>query len=298
LSAAREHQAAGHEYLELVTTLLQTTRRAHPTAGVWEAADLQWWWRRDQHPDAAEATFWLDGALPVAAVVCMNWGDRIGCDVLGADPDRSAVMEIAWPFARQHIDSHRDLPVEMTICDEDLALLDAVASAGFEPTDEVGVSTWMTAAERPAPPSPPRGFRVVARSDAPSRPHPMIGRNGAYVAERLGECSLYRPELDLAVYDARGEVAGYALFWADPVTGVGLVEPMRTEDEFQRMGIGRLLLAAGLDRLAAHGCSRLKVTYLVGNDASRALYLGAGFHPASQDRTYRRVHDGSVRVGS
>lgn len=289
MSSVREHQAAGLEYLGLVTTLLQTTRRAHPTASVWEAADLQWWWRRDQHPDAAEATFWLDGELPIAAVVCMNWGDRIGCDVLSAGPDGSLVMDVAWPHALRHIDTHRDLPVEMTIRDEDVALLDAVAAAGFEPTGEVGVSTWMTAAERPAVPSPPLGFELVARIDAPSRPHPMIGRNGEHVAERLGECSLYRPELDLTVYDAAGAVAGYALFWADPVTGVGLVEPMRTEDEFQRMGIGRLLLTAGLDRLAAHGCSRLKVTYIVGNDASRALYLGAGFHPTSQDRTYRRA---------
>ncbi len=60
----------------------------------------------------------------------------------------------------------------------------------------------------------------------------MVGRNGGRVAELLAECSLYRPELDLAVYAPRGEVAGYGLFWADPETGVGLVEPMRTEDEF------------------------------------------------------------------
>jgi GNAT superfamily N-acetyltransferase len=289
LSAVREHQAAGFEYLELVTTLLQTARAAHPTAGVWEAADLQWWWRRDQHPDPGEATFWLDGERPVAAVVCMNWGDRIECVVLGADPGGSAAMELAWPHLRQHVDAHRDVPVEMIIRDDDVALIEAVTAAGFEPADEVGFSTWMTPAERPRVPSPPLGFAVVARSDAPERPHPMIGRNGEDVARRLNECSLYRPALDLAVYDAEGTVAGYALFWADPVTGVGLLEPMRTEDAFQRMGIGRLLLASGLDRLAAHGSTRLKVGYIAGNDASRALYLGAGFRPGSQDRTYRRA---------
>ena len=297
MSTVREHQAAGLEYLGLVTTLLQTARRAHPTAGVWEAADLQWWWRRDQHPDAAEATFWLDGEVPVAAAVCMNWGDRIECVVLGADPDGPAAIELAWPHLRQHVDTRRDVPVEMIVRDDDSELLEAVGAAGFEPTDEVGVSTWMRASQRPAVPPAPSGFELVAKSDATARPHPMIGRSGEDVAERLNECSLYRPELDLAVYDADGTVAGYALFWADPVTGVGLVEPMRTEDAFQRMGVGRLLLAAGLDRLAAQGCSRLKVSYVVGNDASRALYLGAGFHPGSRDRTCRRVQD-SVRVRS
>ena len=70
-----------------------------------------------------------------------------------------------------------------------------------------------------------------------------------------------------------GQVAGYGLFWADPVTGVGLVEPMRTEQAHERRGIASHMLAAGLDRLAAHGSHRLKVS----NDI--ALYLRAGFQP-------------------
>ena len=289
MSALRERHVAGFEYLTLVTTLLQAARRAHPTAGVWEAGDLQWWWRRDQHADANEATFWLDGEEPVAAVVCMNWGDRIGCDVLGADPDGAAVIDVAWPHARRHIDTHRDVPVEMTIADDNVALLDAIASAGFEPTDETGVETWMPANARPAVSALPTGFTLVSRADDPARPHPMIGRNGEHVAERLAECSLYRPDLDLAIYDPNGEVAGYALFWADPVTDVGLLEPMRTEDRYHRMGLGRAIVAAGLHGLAAHGCERLKVTYIVGNEGARRLYLGAGFGPASRSRTYRRA---------
>jgi GNAT superfamily N-acetyltransferase len=116
----------------------------------------------------------------------------------------------------------------------------------------------------------------------------MIRRNGEHVAERLAECSLYRAELDLAVYDPDGDVAAYGLFWADLITGVGLVEPMRTEDRHQGRGLGRGLLTAGLERLAGLGCTRLKVSYLVGNEASRRLYLGAGFAPGSSSRTYRR----------
>jgi predicted N-acetyltransferase YhbS len=70
-----------------------------------------------------------------------------------------------------------------------------------------------------------------------------------------------------------GQVAGYALFWADPVTGVGLVEPVRTESSHQGRGIASHLIAVGLDRLAAHGCQRLKVC----ND--RDLYQRLGFRP-------------------
>jgi hypothetical protein len=49
----------------------------------------------------------------------------------------------------------------------------------------------------------------------------MIARNGADVAARLAQCSLYVPELDPLVQAPDGEVAAYGLFWAEPVTGVG-----------------------------------------------------------------------------
>jgi predicted N-acetyltransferase YhbS len=70
-----------------------------------------------------------------------------------------------------------------------------------------------------------------------------------------------------------GEPAGYALFWPDPVTSVGLVEPMRTEPAHQNRGIASHILATGLSRLAALGCRRLKVS----NDLG--IYLRAGFEP-------------------
>jgi predicted N-acetyltransferase YhbS len=114
----------------------------------------------------------------------------------------------------------------------------------------------------------------------------MIARNGERVEERLGQCSLYDPTLDLAVVDAAGEVAGYALFWFDPVTLVGLVEPMRVEDGYQRRGLARLLLTTGVDRLAGKGARRLKVGFTT--DAARDLYCGTGFVQTSVDRLFTR----------
>src|SRR5438132_10648646 len=75
------------------------------------------------------------------------------------------------------------------------------------------------------------------------------------------KCSLYDPALDVAVETADGEAAGYALFWFDPVTKVGLVEPMRVEHAYQRRGLARAMLTAGLDRLANRGATRVKVGY-------------------------------------
>lgn len=73
-------------------------------------------------------------------------------------------------------------------------------------------------------------------------------RNGIPVEERLGQCPLSDPELDLAVEAADGTVAGYSLCWFDPVTKVGLVDPVRVEGGYQHRGIARAMLAAGVDR--------------------------------------------------
>jgi GNAT superfamily N-acetyltransferase len=111
----------------------------------------------------------------------------------------------------------------------------------------------------------------------------MIKRNGAEVEARLAQCSLYDPDLDLAVRGPAGDVAGYALFWPDRRTGVGLIEPMRVEDEHAGRGVAGALFRAGLDLLAGRGCTRLKVMHSVANPAATRLYHGAGF------RTERRV---------
>jgi predicted N-acetyltransferase YhbS len=113
----------------------------------------------------------------------------------------------------------------------------------------------------------------------------MRRRNGELVEIRLRQTSLYDPGLDLAVETGDGDVVGYALFWFDPVTAVGLVEPMRVEDAYQRRGLARAMLTAGVDRLAERGARRVKVGYVT--DAACSLYVGAGFSVTSTTRSYR-----------
>ena len=105
---------------------------------------------------------------------------------------------------------------------------------------------------------------------------------------RLRQTSLYRPDLDLVVYDRDGDVAAYGLFWYDPVTGTGLVEPMRTEDAHQRRGLARHVLTTGVDLLARAGARRIKICFEPDNLASRDLYLSVGFRPHRQTDLFAR----------
>ncbi len=283
----QERHVAGREYLDLVTTLLQRERLADPERGLWEAADLQWWWRRDQHREPARQLFWFSGADPVAAVIVTDWGDRWGCDLVGAGGG-SGLVRLAWTRALEMTDGLPHRPVEMAVREGDGALLDAVTSAGFVDAGERYATLWMSSDARAAVPRLPEGFVLRSREELQGAPHHMIPRNGEHVAERLAECTLYRPELDLVVLAPTGEAAAYGLFWPDPVTRVGLVEPMRTEDRYGGIGLAGHVLREGMDRLARHGCARLKVGHVIGNEAARRLYVGAGFEPRSFERTYVR----------
>ena len=122
--------------------------------------------------------------------------------------------------------------------------------------EEVGlVETWLAAAARPAISSLPEGYRSSSRLETMTRPHHMNSseRNLPDPEPRLRQTSLYRPDLDLVVHDRLDSVAAYGLFWYDPETATGLVEPMRTEDEHQRRGLARHILTTGLDLLAGAG---------------------------------------------
>lgn len=288
----REVRPVGLEYLDLVTDLVQRQRLADPIAGLWEAADLQWWYTRDPHPSDRDAAVWLDGDVPaVAALFTLSTSSRYGCVVLG---DRSYAP--AWAFVRARCAELKGVVVEMEIDRADTGSAAEAIRAGFTESDEAYDEMWLDVADRPEPRAMPQGYVLVHRS-AQSGPHPMIKRNGSEVEDRLRECSLYDPGLDLAVLDADGELAGYALFWADPRTRVGLVEPMRIEDAHGGRGLAGALLRDGLARLAARGCDRLKVCSEASNTTAGRLYRGAGFASQARTSVYLRKIDSSSNAG-
>jgi GNAT superfamily N-acetyltransferase len=281
----REVRASGLAYLALATELLQRARLTDPEAGLWEAADLQWWWRTPRRSDAIDQVFWVDAEGPVAGVVLTDWGRAWGCDPIVV-PRAAVPVAAVWTRAVEAIDGSGLEAVEVPARDDDFELQRLLAGAGFVADDERSGITWMDARDRPEVTALPDGFALVDRAEPPTRPHPMRRRSGERVEARLRQCSLYDPALDLAVETADGEAAGYALFWLDPVTKVGLVEPMRVEDAYQGRGLARAMLTAGLDRLAKRGARRLKVGYATG--VARRLYVGAGFRVSSTSRSWRR----------
>jgi predicted N-acetyltransferase YhbS len=273
----------GIAYLDAVTQLLHTVRGAGLEAGLWEAADLHWWYPRDQHPQPDAATIWYEGDQPVSATVFTRWGtDLCGADVLG---DHN--LDAAWGEIDRGLEAMPEANVDMAIAVRDTSLIKRAQAHGFvEPGERLGIGR-ATATDRRPTTRIPAGFRVVDRPQLPGR-HPLSVRNGEDVERLLHDCSLYDPTCDLSVVTDSGAVAGYALFWPDPATGVGLVEPVRVEDAYAGQGLATALVQAGLERLSQRGCRHFKVIFGLDNPARARLYSRAGFVQHAEAMILRR----------
>src|SRR4051794_34328747 len=284
----RQEFLTGLERLTAVTALLHRIRLEEPRGGVWEAADLQWWWRRPRVSDGIPLPVWFDDAdQPVAAALLTEWPHAWWLDVVRLRGLTLALEDLTRPAWAQldHLDGSP--VVESMVPADDVELGAWFERRGFAVAGE-SWSGWQAAADRPAVAALPSGYQLVDRAVrgvdvAPE--HPMVARNGPDVEARLRQTTLYDPRLDLAGLAPGGSVAGYALFWLGPITGIGLVEPVRVEDEHASRGIGYAMISAGLDRLARAGATTLKI----GWESERAgkLYARLGFANVDTLTTYR-----------
>jgi predicted N-acetyltransferase YhbS len=281
---------AGEACRAAATTLLLAARAEDAMAGLYEAADLQWWSTADHELVALEASFWRGPDGWAAVLLAADDGATIAADLLWRPSCerrvRGKVMDTALA-ALAALGRVRGRPVGFTARDDDADLARRLGKAGFarDPGEDV-VQMVRGPGTPPAAPLPAGLALVDGRGGG--GPFPRLARRSAEAACALRAASLYDPALDLAVVTPDGTVAAHALCWLDRANGIGLFEPLRTEEAFQRQGLGRALMAAGLARLSAGGARLIKVSHHAGNDAARALYRDAGFVPAFAKRGYRR----------
>jgi hypothetical protein len=265
-------EVRGLDALAALTSLCQRLRLADPRRRGWEAADVQWWWRRARPSDELGQLVLSDtSGERVGAVVLTDFGHDCQLDVLSAPGIATGDLDALWRLAAKRARDWSGSPIEVVLDDHDRDAASALIDQGFGPLERGGVDAWLDAQGRPEPGGLPEGFELHSRASRPAVAHHLEARNDATVAVRLGQCSLYDPALDLFVTTPGGEVCAYGLFWVDPVTDVGLVEPMRTEVPYEHLGIASHVLAVGLGLLAARGCARLKAS------SDGELFTRAGF---------------------
>lgn len=292
----REELRVGLDYLDAVTRLLQRVRSAHPTHGLYQAAELQWWWSVPRSTDGLGQLFWFDDlGRPKAAVIVTDFGD--GSSAVYEDPTLVvAVMPDADPAwvahvverGLAHLGEHGIGAAELEVDRADGVMLDVLSGHGFTLKGDGLIECWMDARSNPGISPVPEGYQLLSRRDTTERPHHMAHPSRPDVEQRLQQTSLYRSDLDLVVFDSDDNVAAYGLFWYDPVTATGVVEPMRTVDEHRRRGLARHILTTGVGLLAEAGAERISIGYEPDNPASGHLYRSVGFEQHRQTDVHFR----------
>lgn len=274
----------GKDYLATATDFLQRIRLEGAHEGLYEAADVQWWWREDDAADPERRRFWFN-----------EQGNAVACFVQ-LDTETEWSNDFIWlPSARPQINDEV-IPEIVAACpsdkasviyvrEDDLQLQQALEAVGFMQGDDTLIQAEIAHDPAKTPLAPT--LQMKSRIED-TLPHHLIQRNGDNIQTKLNECSLYRPELDLCVRDEAGNVAAYALFWMDDVTKVGLLEPLRTERAFQRLGLARHLIAEGIARLRELGAASIRVGYSPNNEAAASLYHQVGFEDRIKKLEYRR----------
>jgi mycothiol synthase len=80
----------------------------------------------------------------------------------------------------------------------------------------------------------------------------------------------------------------FAIVWPDPQTKVGLFEPVGVAPGYQRLGLGRIIVKAGLHRLQEQGMHTAAVCGMSSLPEAREFYASLGFRSSLKLLTFEK----------
>jgi GNAT superfamily N-acetyltransferase len=184
-----------------------------------------------------------------------------------------------------------DLPVTNIawVSDRDDARHAVLAASGFGDPREPGPISVRPARGGIADLRPlPDGFTIrplageheaASRSAAARRSFQTKMEPAAHVARYLAfmRSPAYVGARDLVAIAPDGRVASFAVYWVDDELSLAQFEPVGTDPDFTRLGLGRAVIAAALDRIAAEGIEQVRVTTTDDRAPAVALDASCGF---------------------
>lgn len=104
----------------------------------------------------------------------------------------------------------------------------------------------------------------------------------------------YDPEREFLVEAADGALAAFCVTWPDRLNRTGYFEPVAVHPDYRRLGLGKVLMRAGMAAMQEWGMEWAEVMYEVDNPGSGKLYRGEGFEPLWRIVLYLK----SISLGS
>ena len=116
----------------------------------------------------------------------------------------------------------------------------------------------------------------------------------AHAARYLGfmRSVAYVPDHDLVAAAPDGRVAAFTVYWPDTELSLAQFEPVGTDPDFQRLGLGRAVLLDALRRLEHSGIAHARVMTNGDNHAAIASTSRAGSSASTRSSTGTARHLG------
>jgi len=201
------------------------------------------------------------------------------------DPEHGALKREMVAHAEENIsvagDGGKSLGIYINDHDEELQ---AVATEmGYAKTDRSEPMSHFPITDSFPPIALPDGFRIksLAEDNALVKLNRLLFRGFNHGDEPPGDeiegrkfmqsAPNYRMDLNIVVEAPNGDFASYCGMWLDPVNRIAYVEPVCTDPDYRRMGLGTAAVREGVRRSGEQGA---EVAYV---GSATAFYQAVGF---------------------
>jgi GNAT superfamily N-acetyltransferase len=213
-------------------------------------------------------------------------------------PDYSGLKEEMLRYAEKNLSGNDYFAI--VIPDNDILYQDIATRSGYIATGDREYDAAFYIDRTSTSYELPVGFRITSLKDKldlyqyrrvlwKGFNHEIDGE-GPFSFSKEDELSateeMVRPNVDLnlkiAVVSPEGNYVSYCGMWYEPRVGYAVVEPVATDPDYRRMGLGKAAVLEGIRRVGLMGA---KVAYV---GSSQQFYYSIGFRPFSSSTVWKR----------
>lgn len=229
----------------------------------------------------------------VATVDC-----QFGMGFCLALPEYAFLKKEMLLYSNENLSKDGDFGV--IILDTDLKFQDIAADLGFYATEEKENDAIFYLDKTPTEYSLPEGFYITTMKETfdlyqylrvlwKGFNHELNGEGEFQFSkekELMSTEEMIRPNVDLnlkvAVVAPDGNFAAYCGMWYDPEAGYAVIEPVATDPQYRKMGLGKAVVLEGIKRVQKLGA---KIA-IVGS--SQQFYYSIGLRPYKTSTVWRK----------
>jgi hypothetical protein len=213
-------------------------------------------------------------------------------------PEYASLKKEILIYARENLS--RDSDFKVVIADTDIEFQEIAAGLGFVPTEEKENDSVFYYDKTSTDYQLPEGFHVTTMQETfdlyqyrrvlwKGFNHELNGEGDfSFSKERELEATneMLRVNVDLklkiAVAAPEGNFVSYCGMWYDPEAGYAVIEPVATDPDYRKMGMGKAAVLEGIRRVGLLGAKKIFV------GSSQQFYYSIGLRPYATATLWRK----------